>query len=99
MKMQHRFILALSASLIGLSYAHAMNTPDEINETKNTMQAPKPKSEKPKEKPVNMPPPRKTPKPHNMEPPIAKPVTEPEKMKKLPPTEPPVPGEQPPISN
>ena len=98
MKASHKIALTISASLICFSYAHAMNTPEEINETKSTMSTPKPKSEKLKEKPVNMPPPRKTPKPHNMEPPIAKPVTEPEKMKKLPPTEPPVPGEQPPLN-
>ncbi|MDG0816876.1 hypothetical protein [Bdellovibrio svalbardensis] len=91
-------LVALNSVLMFASaqVAHAMSTPEEIRDTtKSTMSTPKQApSPKPKEKREIMPPPRKTPKPHNMEPPIA-PMTDPQATKKLPPTEPPVPGADP----
>lgn len=95
-KKNHLHFLFIILSFLTLPFiANAMSAPEEIRDsTKSTMSTPKQSPTPTKAKHEIMPPPRKTPKPHNMEPPIA-PMTDPQAIKKLPPTEPPVPGADP----
>ncbi len=75
--------------------AHALSTPEEIRDsTTNSNAITNPKQyPTPKEKRFKLPPPRETPRPHNMEPPIA--PIDPQNAKKIPPVDLPVPGEDP----